>query len=63
MTRRLWIIQLGPELPRWSIAYESVDNPDELTVLPQRYHTRADARRALNDSRQRDAILEEIRST
>jgi hypothetical protein len=62
MTRRLWIIQLGPELPRWSIAYESTTDSDELTVLPHRYHTRADARRALNDSRQRDAILEEIRN-
>lgn len=58
-SRRLWIIQIAPELPRWTMVTESVQDPDELSVVPARFATRSDAIRALDDARERRRILEE----
>lgn len=57
--RRLWIVQVVPELPRWIIVTESVNDPNELSVVPVRFASRSDALAALADSRQRSRILEE----
>lgn len=59
-SRRLWIIQIVPELPRWTLATESDSDPDELSVIPIRFATRSDAVRALTDSRERIRIIEEF---
>lgn len=58
-SRRLWIVQVVPELPRWIVVTESVDDPNELSVVPTRYASRSDALAALADARERRRILEE----
>jgi hypothetical protein len=57
---RLWIVQIVPELPRWTLVTESINDPDELSVIPVRFDTRNAAIAALNDSRQRRIILEDF---
>jgi hypothetical protein len=59
-SRRLWIVQVVPELPRWIVVTESIHNPDELSVVPARFASRSDALAALADSRERSRILEEF---
>lgn len=58
-SRRLWIVQVVPELPRWIIVTESIHDPDELSVVPARFASRSDALASLADSRERSRILEE----
>jgi hypothetical protein len=58
-SRRLWIVQVVPELPRWIVVTESVNDPDELSVVPARFASRSDALAALADSRERNRILQE----
>ena len=62
-SRRLWIVQIVPELPRWTMVSESPDDPDELCVVPVRFDTRSDAIQALSDSRERRRIIEEVNRT
>lgn len=58
-SRRLWIVQIVPELPRWVIVTESVHDPNELSIVPARFASRSDALAALADGRERRRILEE----
>lgn len=58
-SRRLWIVQVIPELPRWIVVTESVNDPNELSVVPARFASRSDALAALADARERSRILEE----
>lgn len=59
-SNRLWVVKLpSSEWPRWAVAYESIDDSDEIVVLPYRYDDRASAMCALRDARERRRILEE----
>lgn len=58
-SRRLWIVQIVPELPRWIIVTESLHDANELSVVPARFASRTEALQALADGRHRQRILEE----